>query len=120
MTAACLKLLHEAKCPIWPWERSGPRLQVEAFPAAQLRHWSLPHQAYNRSSEKELAVRRSIVSVLSERIGLGDFREKLEQCADTLDAVVCAFSADAVGAGQALSYAEDSTEAEGLIGVASL
>lgn len=45
MTAACLKLLHEANCPIWPWQRSARRLLAEAFPAAQLRHWQLPHQA---------------------------------------------------------------------------
>lgn len=120
MTAACLKLLCEANCPIWPWARRGPRLLVEAFPAAQLRHWGLPRQAYNRSSEKELAVRHSIVSALSERIDLGNFREKLEQCADALDVVVCAFAANAVGAGQALSYAEDSARAEELIAVASV
>jgi predicted nuclease with RNAse H fold len=120
MTAACLKLLHEANCPIWPWQRSARRLLAEAFPAAQLRHWRLPHQAYNRSTEKELAVRRSIVLALSERIELEHFGDKLEQCADALDAVVCAFAANAVGAGHALSYAEDAVAAEGLIAVASL
>jgi hypothetical protein len=75
MTAACLKLLHEANCPIWPPERSGRRLLAEAFPAAQLRHWDLPHQAYNRNTEKELAVRRSIVLALSERIDLASLRK---------------------------------------------
>jgi predicted nuclease with RNAse H fold len=120
MTVACLKLLHEANCPIWPWERSGRRLLVEVFPAAQLRHWSLPHQAYNRNTEKELAVRRSLVLALSERIDLGEFTEKLQQSADALDAVVCAFAANAVGAGHTLSYAEDAARAEGLIAVASV
>ena len=118
MTAACLKLLHEANCPVWPWERRGQRLLVEAFPAAQLRHWGLPHQAYNRSTEKESAIRRSIVLALRERIDPGDFREKLEECADALDAVVCAFAANAVANGLALGYADDAEAAEGLIAVA--
>jgi len=50
---------------------------------------------------------------------LGELTEKLEQSADALDAVVCAFAAKAVGAGHPLSYAEDAAAAEGLIPVAS-
>jgi hypothetical protein len=44
----------------------------------------------------------------------------LEQSADAFDAVVFAFAANAVGAGQTLSYAEDAVGAEGLIAVASV
>jgi hypothetical protein len=53
MTVACLKLLQETGCPIWPWERSVRGLLIEAFPAAQLCHWGLPYQGYNRNSEAE-------------------------------------------------------------------
>jgi predicted nuclease with RNAse H fold len=119
MTAACLKLLHQADCPIWPWERSGPRLLVETFPAAQLCQWGLPHQAYNRSTEKESVIRRSLVLSLATRIELGVFRGMTEECADAVDAVVCAFAANAVATGHALWYAEEFVSAEGLIAVAS-
>src|SRR5579864_392251 len=119
MTAACLKLLFEADAPMWPWKRSGPRLLVETFPAAQLCHWGLPHEAYNRNTEKETAVRRILVGSLGARIALGNFRGMLEDSADALDAVVCAFTANAVATGHAMSYAEDSLETEGLIAVAS-
>jgi len=86
-----------------PWERIGPRLLVEAFPAAQLYQWGLSHQAYNRSNEKESAIRRSLVLSLGTRIELGAFREMMEECADeecadAFDAVVCAFAANAVAA----------------------
>lgn len=120
MTAACLKLLSEAECQIWPWLRNRRQLLVEAFPAAQLRYWGLPHEAYNRRTEKDSAVRCSIVTSLSARIDLGDFRKTLEKSADAIDAVVCAFAAHAVVAGRVLSHAEDSMDAEGLIAVANL
>jgi Protein of unknown function (DUF429) len=120
MTAACLKLLHEADCRIWPRERSGRRSLVEAFPPAQLCHWGLRYEAYNRNTRKESAVRRSLVSSVGMRIQLGDFRESMEQCADALDAVVCALAANAAATGHVLSYAGDSLEAEGLIAVASV
>lgn len=117
MTAACLKLLHETGRPIWPWERTGRGLLIEAFPAAQLRQWDLRHQGYNRDTEKEAAVRRSLVSSLAARINLADFREMLEESADALDSVICTFAAMAVTNGRVLSYAEDSADAEGLIAV---
>lgn len=117
MTAACLKLLFEADCPIWPWKKHGPRLVVEAFPAAQLCQWGLPHEAYNRSTEKETAIRRALVRSLGTRIELGNFSGMLECCADALDAVVCAIAANAVATGHAMTYAEDSFDTEGLIAV---
>ena len=117
MTGASLKLLHETGRPIWPWERTGRGLLIEAFPAAQLCQWGLLHQAYNRNTEKEAAARRSLVSSLAPRINLGNFREALEHCADALDSVICAFAAIAVITGRVLNYAEDSADAEGLIAV---
>jgi predicted nuclease with RNAse H fold len=117
MTGACLKLLHETGRPIWPWERAGRGLLIEAFPAAQLCQWDLLHQGYNRNTEKEADARRFLVSLLVARINLGNFRQTLEHCADALDSVICAFAAIAVMTGRALSYAEDSPDAEGLIAV---
>jgi Protein of unknown function (DUF429) len=120
MTVACLKLLWEARSPIWPWQKIGPGLLVEAFPAAQLRQWELPHQKYSRETDTEGAKnRRSIVSKLANRIDLRDFRGKLEQSADALDAVISAFAAVAVIGDHRLCYLEnaDEQEQEGLIAV---
>ena len=55
-----------------------------------------PHQAYNRNNEEEGARRHTIVQTLATRVDLGGCRETLEQCADALDALICAFAAVAV------------------------
>ncbi len=103
MTAACLTLLHRAGRPIWPWMK-GTRdgLLVEAFPAAQLRHWGLPHQQYDNGKEKaslKRQNRKKIADGTSTRFRLGQFRGILEKNADALDSVVCAFAAIAVTTG---------------------
>jgi hypothetical protein len=96
MTSACLTLLHEAGCPIWPWDREGPGLLVEAFPAAQLCQWKMPYQGYSRDDATASSTRKDLVSQLSDRVGLGPFEGELEESADALDAVLCAFAAFAV------------------------
>lgn len=106
MTAACLQLLSDANRPIWPWHGSGRGLLIEAFPAAQLFHWGLKHQTYNRATEVELAVRRSLVSSLATRIELGNFQQILEASADALDSVICAFAAIAVTTGMIFEHPE--------------
>jgi hypothetical protein len=68
MTAACLKLLHEAQRPIWPWARNGRCLLVEAFPAAQLCQWRLPYQAYSRNNEQETATRKKLYDRLQPEL----------------------------------------------------
>lgn len=115
MSAACLKLLYEAGRPIWPWNRNRRNLLAEAFPAAQLCNWKLPHQGYSRKTDGE--TRCLIVAAISDRTNLAGFRPVLEQCADALDAVICAFAAMAVTTDRAMSYAEESVAAEGLIAV---
>jgi len=47
--SACIKLLARAQRPIWPWDdaQDGTAMVMEAFPAAQLRHWELPCAGYN-------------------------------------------------------------------------
>jgi hypothetical protein len=95
MTAACLTLLHEAGRPIWPWcsaESTG--LLVEAYPAAQLHHWGLPHQGYGKPVQR--AVRRRIVEYVAKDISIEKNRATLEEDPDALDAVLCAFAAIAV------------------------
>jgi hypothetical protein len=98
MTSACLTLLHEAECPIWAWDRGGPGLLVEAFPAAQLCHWRMSYQGYSKDKDDDttFSTRKAIVSQLSNRIRLSSFHKKLAESADALDAVLCAFAAFAV------------------------
>ena len=93
MTAACLTLLHRAARPIWPWAFALTGLVLEAFPAAQLRTWRLPHQKYDGPSSGAVATRQAIVAALRSRIHLGAWTATLLGSADALDAVICAFAA---------------------------
>jgi predicted nuclease with RNAse H fold len=100
MTAACLTLLSKAKRPIWPWAGAdNPGLLVEGFPTAQLGKWSLPHDGYNGASKIAEDKRSAIVRYLEEKLHLVldvTSQRKMKNCADALDAVVCAFGARAV------------------------
>jgi hypothetical protein len=115
MTAACLRLLYTAGRPIWPWTQTGRGLLAEAFPAGQLRHWNLSYQRY--AGDTDIDTRRSIVEAISHRIDLRNFRLTVEQCADALDAVICAFAAITVNAGNAFCYASEEITSEGLIAI---
>lgn len=117
MTAACLKLLYEVGRPLWPWTQGVRGLIAEAFPAAQLRCWNLPHQGYSRRREADAATRCAIVAAISDRIDLGGFRPMLEQFADALDAVICAFGAIGVANGKTLLHATEKIKSEGVIAV---
>jgi hypothetical protein len=102
MTAACLTLLHQTQCPIWPWHQANERgLLVEAFPAAQLCHWGMEFEGYDGDSPEALLKRATLVASLSKLIEIPDssLRKKMEQSADALDAVLCAFAAIAVTTG---------------------
>ncbi len=117
MTAACLRLQWETGCSVWPWEKSPRGLLVEAFPAAQLCHWDLPHQEYSRNTERETKTRCSIVESLTARIDFNGFRKLVEASADALDAVICAFAAVAVVTGRTFQYPDARFSEEGLIAV---
>ena len=120
MTAACLTLLHQAQCPIWPWHQADePGLLVEAFPAAQLCHWGMKHERYDGDSQERLTNRTKLVALLSELIEIPDdaLREKMEQSADALDAVVCAFAAIAVSTGRLSQTLMGTIDEEGQIAV---
>lgn len=115
MTAACLTLLHYSQCPIWPWHQaSEPGLLVEAFPAAQLCHWGMEFEGYNGDSEKARLKRAKLVASLSELIEISDasLRKKIEESADALDAVLCAFAAIAVSTNRLSRSSMPSDEGE--------
>jgi len=117
MTAACLMLLHAAQRPVWPWARTGPGLIVEAFPAAQLKAWGLPHQKYNGSGAVLQDTRHAIVDGLGRRIELAAYRGCVLANADALDAVVAAFAAIAVSTNRLASLPGSASAQEGWIAV---
>lgn len=115
-TAACLTLLARAQRPIWPW-RDAPGMLVEAFPAAQLRAWSLPNAGYSLPDEQPL--RAGIVAALGQR-GLAIDRADKEQMlasADALDAVIAAFAGRAAANRQLKHERPASWRLEGAIAV---
>lgn len=110
-TAASLTLIARARRPIWPW-KDGAGMLVEAFPAAQLRAWGLPHTNYGPPSKPEhntpaeLAARRQrradILAAVNRRTGVKVSRSDLEtmtQTTDALDAFLAAFGAKAAATG---------------------
>lgn len=115
MTAACLTLLHAVGGPVWPFS-NGRSLLAEAFPAAQLRTWGLPHQGYGKPREGAPS-RRAIVEALHVRIALGSFAETMLGCPDAMDAVVAAFGAVAVTTGKLVDEPGPTAGAEGWIAV---
>ena len=117
-TASCLKLIASSGLDCWPWvEYPGPLL-VEAFPAAQLRTWKLPHQRYTNREPHHAENRRIIVDVVARRVACrSDDLELLQGNADALDAVICCFAALAVTEGRLASARGDQGNGEGWIAV---
>jgi hypothetical protein len=115
MTAACLTLLYETQNPLWPWHQAyEPGLLVEAFPAAQLCHWGLKHQEYDGDEEGRQLNRERLVALVSKLVDIpdGSLRKKMEQSADALDAVLCAFAAIAVSKNRPSRSSTPSDEGE--------
>jgi predicted nuclease with RNAse H fold len=114
--AACLRLLELVGRPIWPWHDPQPGILGEAFPAAQLYQWGLPHRAYSKPSQTEN--REAIVRGLSARASIDPVDErKLLDSPDALDAVIAAFAAIAISKGEVANFSKPSEE--GFIAVAS-
>jgi Protein of unknown function (DUF429) len=91
-TAACLTLVARSRRPVWPWKDAQGML-VEAFPAAQLKAWDLPHVSYTLPEEKPARAR--IVAALEEKRHLAitpAFRKQMLASPDALDAVVAVFA----------------------------
>ncbi len=90
-TAACLTLLARSGRPIWPWN-VGPGMLVEAFPAAQLHVWHLPHEGYGKPGQRD--VRDQILVGLSKRVKFtSSHRLLMLDNPDALDAAVASFAA---------------------------
>ena len=121
MAAACMALLAKAKRPIWRRDRPPQKgLLVEAFPAAQLRHWRLPHQQYDNGKKNATLKRRNrktIADGISSRMGLGQLPQVVRKNPDALDAVICAFAAIAVTMGKVAVPPCAASEVEGWIAV---
>jgi hypothetical protein len=117
MTAACLTLLHLAARPMWPWSSAGPGLLVEAFPAAQLKTWRLPHERYDGPSSTATATRRTILDGIAGRVQLGPWVPTLLGSADALDAVVCSFAAVAVSTSKVSAPTSAAALTEGWVAV---
>jgi hypothetical protein len=114
--AACLRLLELAGRPIWPWHDPQPGILGEAFPAAQLCQWGLPHRAYSKPSQIEN--RETIVKGLSTRASIDPVDErKLLDSPDALDAAIAAFAAIAISKGEVANFTQPSEE--GFIAVAN-
>lgn len=99
--SACIKLLATAGRPAWPWALPKSKPLVEAFPAAQLRQWQLPFQAYNGIANR--ANRLTIVEYLrtERRLQMAEpFQDTLIADADALDSVLSSFAARAVVCGR--------------------
>lgn len=111
---ACLTLLTEVKRPLWPWIKAGPGLLAEAFPAAQLRCWGLPHNGYDGNA----ATRDEILERIEQRIVMPEPLHFLcQESADALDAVLCLFAAVAAVCGIAPCKNPASEKTEGWIAV---
>jgi hypothetical protein len=107
--AACLRLLERSERPCWPWTTLQRGVLCEAFPAAQLRHWRLPHQGYSEPAATN--VREVILAGLRKRMRMNSTHaDAIAKCADALDAVIAVFAAIAVAdqaiVGSNISYAD--------------
>lgn len=115
--AACLTLLARAGRPVWPW-KDAPGMLVEAFPAAQLKAWGLPHANYSAAEERK--TRAVIIGDLEERrqlmIDAAD-RKQMLASADALDAVLAAFGARAAANRTLAQERPDNWRIEGAIAV---
>lgn len=106
---------------LWPWTERSEGLLVEAFPAAQLWEWELPHDKYDGKDKDPTSRRKEIVNGLKQRIEIpdDDLRAHLHKSADALDAVLCLFAAKAAAEGTATPCPPDSAavKKEGWIAV---
>jgi hypothetical protein len=121
MTVTCLTLLAQARRPIWPWFPSTTGgLLAEAFPAAQLKAWHLPHQKYNGNDRVAHENRKRILKGLEGRCSFSAAdKQVMLDSADALDALLCAFAARAVSGGVVLRQPPEEPTSEGWIAVHS-
>lgn len=85
-------------------DRAGRGVVVEAYPAAALRRWKLPHNGYKGVANR--AARERLTDLLSAAVPWLDFSVASAECCasdDALDAVVCALIARAACLGKVTS-----------------
>ena len=116
---ACMTLLAGHKGPVWPFTNGETGcVLAEAFPAAQLCHWQLPHTGYSR--QVSTPVRERIILWLERERGLSLKARERGKCldfADALDAVICAYAAAAVANGKPEIGSEGTSVTEGLTAI---
>ena len=113
--AACLRLLELSGRPCWPWTTFQPGILCEAFPAAQLQHWRLPHRGYSGSEGAN--VRASILAGLDERVRMSSAHAQIAaENPDALDAIIAVFAAIAVADGTVVGF--NAPYVDGFIAVA--
>ena len=113
---ACMKLIAmSGPRPCWPWDGPAKGMLVEAFPAAQLRQWSMEHQGYN--GQEGAGTRSRIVDGLSGKVKFGKYGAAVRASADALDAVLAAFAGIAASRGVAVPGGSDWPPDEGRISV---
>ncbi|MGA2491563.1 MAG: DUF429 domain-containing protein [Roseiarcus sp.] len=119
--AACMTLLARHRGPVWPMIDGPGATLVEAFPAAQLRHWELPFVQYNGSTAVAQGNRASILLGLEAQGLVIDqrMRSECERSADALDALVCMFAGFAVADGMIAVDPGEAAKREGHIAVRS-
>lgn len=108
-TAAALALVGAVGRLPWPPSSEEPTagaaagargLLVEAYPAGQLAAWGLPFQRYGGRDAVDVARRVELVAALARRLHLPEeARRRMAAAADPLDAVLCAFGAQAAALG---------------------
>jgi predicted nuclease with RNAse H fold len=108
LLAAGLQLVSAAGLTVWPMGASpGADLAlvpvgavVEGYPAGQLAVWGLPHTRYNPSTPVARAIRKTLVNAIETHVILAPvFAAAMVECADALDAVLCAVGAHAASRG---------------------
>lgn len=116
MTAACMELLARASPPIWPFVPWAAGAVVEAYPAAQLLTWGLPHAAYGRVGDGAEGDRRRAGDASRPRGAHHDTRQQRRRPRR----VVCAFAPRAAATDSLVHAIDDqhAADVEGWIAVA--
>jgi hypothetical protein len=120
--AVCMFLLSQHNGSVWPIKAKSNSscTLVEAFPAAQLKHWKLPSSGYSKADAVSVQTRKEILSWMTAHRQLEISEDNQELCVrspDALDSVICVYSAAAVARGQNNIPVGGFSSAEGFISI---
>jgi hypothetical protein len=99
----CACLLTRFASAGYPVDRGGGGTVTEAYPAASLKVWGLPHSGYKRPKDTRLL--GEIVDSITARGNWLEFGDSLDVCRrrhDAMDAVIAALTARAAALGRTL------------------